>query len=73
MHVKLRNRIGRTHQPIELALGRFQRGVRHHVQQADVQFADFLLGRTLGRVHDQAALTQSIKGRERVMRDQWHG
>ncbi len=36
VHVDLSDPIARADQPQELALGCFERGVRHHVQQADV-------------------------------------
>jgi hypothetical protein len=40
--VDLHDLVGATDQPDELLLGHVQRGVGHHVEQADVQLADVL-------------------------------
>ena len=56
-----------------LLLGHQQRGVRHHVQQADVELADVLrLGALDGE--DVLALgTQALERRQRVVGDERHG
>ena len=63
MHVELGDRIALTDQPEELAFGRRQRLVRHHVQQTDVQLADVLVQRTVRRQHIDALLSQAFESR----------
>ena len=53
-------------------LGRLQRGVGHHVQEADVQFTDILVDGTVERQHFVAAVAQPAEGGQVGMLDQRH-
>ena len=72
VHVKLGDLIALADEAEKLAFGRRQGGVRHHVAQANVQFADVLLVGA-GRVQDILALgAQALEGRQIVMGDDGH-
>ncbi len=60
---KLRDRVALADQAQKLALGRLERGVRHHVEQADVQLADILPERGARRQHAQAVALELGEGR----------
>ena len=64
MHVDLRDLVRVPDQLHELLLSHLQGRIRHHIQQADVQFADVLLQ---GRAQAQnflAGFAQAFKGRQ---------
>jgi hypothetical protein len=62
VHVKLGDRIAFADEAQELPLGRLERGVRHHVQQTDVQFTNILLVRRVSVQYPQAFLFQLDEG-----------
>ena len=72
MDVELRDRVGLADQTEELAFGRLQRGVRHHVQEADMEFADLLVRSAVGRQHRDAVLAQALEGGQGIVRYQRH-
>ena len=72
VNVELGDLIALADEAEKLALGRRQGGVRHHVAQADVQFANVLLVGA-GWVQDVLSLgTQALEGRQVVMGDDRH-
>ena len=58
MHEKLRDRIALADQAQELPFGGLERGIGHHVEQADMQFANILLVGMTRRQHAQALALQ---------------
>ncbi len=63
MHVKLRDGIALTNQPKELTLSCRQRGIRHHVEQPNVQLANILMQRSIQRRDRFAIAAQAFEGR----------
>ena len=73
MDEKLGDGIALPDQAEELALGRRQRRVRHHVAQPDVQFANVLV-QGARRIEDVLPfLAQALESRKIVVRDNRHG
>ena len=62
VHVELRDLVALAHEAEELAFGGGEGRIRHHVEQADVQFADVLAQRHVGRHHGSAFLLQAREG-----------
>ncbi len=72
VHVELRDGVGFADQPEELPFGGGQRRIGHHVEQADVQLADFLVERDIARQHRFAFLAQALEGGQQGIGNQWH-
>ena len=64
MHVELRDVVRTADQPHELLLGHLESGVRHHVQEADVQGTNVLALRLLRREDGVPVATQVAEGRQ---------
>ena len=64
VHVELRDVVRTADQPHELLLGHLEGGVRHHVQEADVQGSNVLALRLLRREHGVPVATQVAEGRQ---------
>ncbi len=73
MHVELSDLVALADKPEELPLGRRQRRVRHHVEQADMQFADVLMERRSGVENLLPLLAQTGESGQVVMGDDGHG
>jgi hypothetical protein len=73
VHVELGDLVALADQPEELPLGGRQRGVRHHVEQADVQLADILMHGLVARQDGLALLFQAGEGGQIGIGDQGHG
>ncbi len=69
---ELGNAVAAADQADELALGRPQRRIRHHVQEADVQFADVLVYRAIERQHFVTLVAKVTEGRQPGMSDERH-
>ena len=69
---KLGDAVAGSHEAHELPLGRLQRGVRHHVEQADVEFTHVLMGRPLGLQHFEAGFAKALEAWQWGVRYQWH-
>ncbi len=70
--IELRDLIALTHQTEELPLGGLERGIRHHVEQADVHLADVLPQGVVVGEHGRPFAAQAIEGGQRTVRDQRH-
>jgi len=64
--------VAAANQPDELLFSRSEGCIGHHVEKADMQFADVLFLRALQGDHVVAARAQSRKGGQIVMCYQWH-
>jgi hypothetical protein len=74
VHIELGDGVALADQPEELPLGGLQGGVRHHVEQADVQFADILRRRPFfGQDDVGAGLAQALQRRQGIVGDQRQG
>ena len=65
-------RTGGIDQAEELALGRRERGIRHHIEQPDMQLADLLMDRVVRRQHGFALALQAFKCRQIRVGDKRH-
>ena len=72
MDVDLRDAVAASDEAQELALGRFQCGVRHQVQQPDVQLPDILAGGALHTQDLDPLLLQAGERGEFAVGDQRH-
>jgi hypothetical protein len=73
VHIKLGYLVASSNEPHELRLGGRQGCIRHHIEQADVKFANVLVLCPLERQHFLTALLQTRKCRQFVMCNQGHG
>ncbi len=64
MHVELGDLVALPHEAKELALGGRQGGVRHHVEQSDVEFANVLVDGELPGNHRLPFLDQAAERRQ---------
>ena len=71
--IELGDLVALSDQPEELALGRLQGGVGHHVQQPDVELADVLVERPVGVQDIVSVGLETGKGRQVVVGDNGHG
>ena len=61
MHIKLGDLVAVANQAHELAFSDLQRGIRHHIQQANVQLTNILRRRSRKRQHFLAPLAQALE------------
>ena len=64
--------VAAAYQPDELPFGGLQRSVRHHVEEADVQFPDVLVDRAVQGQHLVAVFPEAVESRQVGMLDQGH-
>ncbi|MGB5346223.1 MAG: hypothetical protein WBN23_08665, partial [Woeseia sp.] len=70
--IELRDTVRCSYEPQKLSFGCFQRSIRHHIEQADVQFADVLLRGAFAAEQYLSFVRQTLITWQIIVRDKRH-